>query len=157
MKRKLRIFICFFTIILSFFIIPTLDSTYAIENSLQKVAIEELSSGILLNDAYPTKDKYGKEQDGYKIKLKTNIEVEITLAFENTLPKDLPRLENNNLRYIILKNNEVYQECKELNNDGFLFKDKIEEDTVYEIRMWIKEDATIEAMGKYFSGKIVVF
>lgn len=157
MKRKLRILICFFILLSSFFIIPTLENAYAIEPALRKVKIEELSSGILLNDAYPTKDEIGKNQTGYKIKIKTNNKTSINLSFENTLEANLPRLENHNLRYIILKNNEIYQEPQELNHTGFLFEDTILEDTIYEIRMWIKEDAKLDAMGKYFSGKIVIF
>lgn len=78
------------------------------------------------------------------------------IKFINTLDPKYEALDTKFIRYQIIKNKEIYIDAKTIPSDGILFSDEVLEENVYELKLWISNDATIEAMGKYFSSKIAL-
>lgn len=164
MKKEIIFRITRITITILFLIISTIfkqdiSNVYASNinflNDYKKIKIKELSKGINLQEAYPLSDNIGMLNDGYKFKIEGQKDQRFTIYLNNEYKNIEERIPNKSIRYIILKDNEILINPTTLNSEGILFTDTIDQST-YELKMWISEDATNEVFGKYFLGKIAL-
>lgn len=164
MKKEIIFRITRITITILFLIISTIfkqdiSNVYASNinflNDHKKIKIKELSKGINLQNAYPLSDNIGMSNDGYKFKIEGPKDQRFTIYLNNEYKNIEERIPNKSIRYIILKDNEILINPTTLNSEGILFTDTINQST-YELKMWISEDATNEVFGKYFLGKIAL-
>ncbi len=164
MKKEIIFRITRITITIIFLIISTIfkqdiSNVYASNinflNDYKKIKIKELSKGINLQNAYPLSDNIGMSNDGYKFKIEGPKDQRFTIYLNNEYKNIEERIPNKSIRYIILKDNEILINPITLNSEGILFTDTINQST-YELKMWISEDATNEVFGKYFLGKIAL-
>lgn len=164
MKKEIIFRITRITITILFLIISTIfkqdiSNVYASNinflNNYKKIKIKELSKGINLQNAYPLSDNIGMSNDGYKFKIEGPKDQRFTIYLNNEYKNIEERIPNKSIRYIILKDNEILINPTTLNSEGILFTDTINQST-YELKMWISEDATNEVFGKYFLGKIAL-
>ena len=164
MKKEIIFRITRITITILFLIISTIfkqdiSNVYASNinflNNYKKIKIKELSKGINLQNAYPLSDNIGMLNDGYKFKIEGQKDQRFTIYLNNEYKNIEERIPNKSIRYIILKDNENLIKHTTLNSEGILFTDTIDQST-YELKMWISEDATNEVFGKYFLGKIAL-
>ena len=164
MKKEIIFRITRITITILFLIISTIfkqdiSNVYASNinflNDYKKIKIKELSKGINLQNAYPLSDNIGMLNDGYKFKIEGQKDQRFTIYLNNEYKNIEERIPNKSIRYIILKDNEILINPTTLNSEGILFTDTIDQST-YELKMWISEDATNEVFGKYFLGKIAL-
>ncbi len=125
----------------------------------QDITFVEKSDGIKLTNAYPLSDDEIDELKGYQFELKKkkkgNIAVTIGLV-KNAIPNEAQRLDNTFLKYQVIKNGDLIVVPTIVPEDGVLFTDVLEEDSTYEIKLWLSSSATNDAMGKYFSSKIAL-
>ena len=125
----------------------------------QDITFVEKSDGIKLTNAYPLSDDEIDELKGYQFELKKkkkgNIAVTIGLV-KNAIPNETQRLDNTFLKYQVIKNGDLIVVPTIVPEDGVLFTDVLEEDSTYEIKLWLSSSATNDAMGKYFSSKIAL-
>lgn len=164
MKKEIIFRITRITITILFLIISTIfkqdiSNVYASNinflNDYKKIKIKELSKGINLQEAYPLSDNIGMLNDGYKFKIEGQKDQRFTIYLNNEYKNIEERIPNKSIRYIILKDNEILINPTTLNSEGILFTDTIDQST-YELKMWISEDATNDVFGKYFLGKIAL-
>lgn len=137
----------------------SLNSSYAKElYEKNDVSFVEISDGIRLDNAYPVSDEIGKKYEGYKFKVINNSDIDSVyeVSFVNTLPEGYEQLPVELVKYQIIKNGEVFIDVNNLTNNEILFTDEVKEENIYELKLWIDNEATSEIMGKYFSRKIVL-
>lgn len=118
----------------------------------------ELSDGIKLEEAFPVSDEIGMKNDSYKFMIinDKNIKQNYKVYFVSTLPDNYEKLDNKFIRYQIIKDGNIFIDSKTIPADGFLFEDEVLDKNIYELKLWISNDATNEAMDKYFSAKISI-
>jgi len=171
-ERRSHIFsiigVSLFLIIMTIFVyLPkqeNLLSSIAFLQNEKRFYMEELSNGILLHDAIPTRDSKAQENDPYRFQVVNNSNSDITyqIIFKNNEEKAKSQgkevLPNRYLRYSLNSNGDVFVEPSTLSNDGILYTAKIKADSsqTFEFRMWLDYDADDGAMNKIFIGKISV-
>ena len=90
-------------------------------------------------------------------KVKTgNIGDIVVGTVKNAIPNETQRLDNTFLKYQVIKNGDLIVVPTIVPEDGVLFTDVLEEDSTYEIKLWLSSSANNDAMGKYFSSKIAL-
>ena len=123
----------------------------------KKTSFIELSNGINIDNAYPVNDEIGSQGDSYKFKIinNDNKNKTITIGVINNLNNNF--ISYNNIRYQVIKNNEIFIKSQDLNNNGILFNDEITKENTYEIRFWINQNTPFdEILDKSFSIKIAL-
>ena len=159
---SVSLFLMFMT---SFVYLPkqeNLLSSMAFLQNQKRFYMQDLSSGILLKDAYPTSDSTGLKNDAYKFKIVNNSNSKITyqIVFQNNEEqaklKGKEVLPNKYLRYVINKENELFKNIQNLSDDGILYTATIDakSEEPFEFRMWLDYNADNGAMDKIFIGKI---
>lgn len=159
---SVSLFLMFMT---SFVYLPkqeNLLSSMAFLQNQKRFYMQDLSSGILLKDAYPTSDSTGLKNDAYKFKIVNNSNSKITyqIVFQNNEEqaklKGKEVLPNKYLRYVINKENEPFKNIQNLSDDGILYTATIDakSEETFEFRMWLDYNADNGAMDKIFIGKI---
>lgn len=139
-------------------------SSLAFLQNQQRFYIEDLSSGILLNDATPVSDERGLEFTPYRFKVVNNSDstLEYNIIFKNNeekaKAKGLEVLPNKYLRYSLKEGYNKALEPKTLGEDGILYTASIPANSavIYEFRMWLDWNADNGAMNKIFIGKIEI-
>lgn len=166
MKNELKfritriIFILIFLVFSSILWKDTYNDNISAKNyldSLSNTNFVELSNGINMTSAYPVNDNIGSRGESYKFKIinNGNDKEDITIVVLNSLDNDY--ISYDNIRYQVIKNNEVFIESKTLNNNGIMFYDSVNSENIYEVKFWIKEDASIyEIIDKSFRVKIAL-
>lgn len=136
----------------------TINALLYNDSARKDITLIELSDGIRLKDVYPTKDEIGANYEGYTFKVinNTNEKQTYKISLVNTLDEKYEALDKKFIRYQIIKNGEILISADTIANDGILFIDEVLDENIYELKLWISIDATIEAMGKYFSSKIAL-
>ena len=137
-------------------------SSYAFLQNQQSFYMEELTSGILLKDAYPTKDENGLQNDPYTFKVVNTSNKDITyqIKFENNeeqaKEKGLEVLPNKYLRYSLNESTANNLEAKTLSDDGILLTTpiKAKSTTVFDYRMSLDYNSDEGAMNKIFIGTV---
>mgnify|MGYP004666633367 FL=1 len=159
---SVSLFLMFMT---SFVYLPkqeNLLSSMAFLQNQKRFYMQDLSSGILLKDAYPTSDSTGLKNDAYKFKIVNNSNSKITyqIVFQNNEEqanlKGKEVLPNKYLRYVINKENEPFKNIQNLSDDGILYTATIDakSEETFDFRMWLDYNADNGAMDKIFIGKI---
>lgn len=130
----------------------------------QKFYMEELSDGILLNDAYPVTDAQGMGYEPYRFRIvnNSNYDISYQIKFNNnekkikSLGKEV--LPNKYLRYIIKEENEEYTLANTLGDDSIIYSSIIPANSkkVFEFKMWLDYNSDSNAMNKTFIGKIEI-
>lgn len=161
--RVIRIFVVSLFLLITYILRDDLDKAYALSNNFlssysNKVSLVELSDGINLVDALPVLDEVGKNYNGFTFKVVNNLENEqlVKIYFNNTYEVVDDRLSHSNIRYVVYKNGEVFKDCSNLSEDGFLFEDVVRNSNVYELKIWISYDSGFEILDKKFVGKITL-
>lgn len=166
MKKELRFRIIRIIFVLSYLIFATIvwKNAYINNinvknylNNLNNTSLIELSNGININNAYPTSDEIGSTNESYKFKIINNNSntKPITIVAINNLENDY--ISFNNIRYQVIKNNEIFIESKTLNDEGIMFNDIVNNEDTYEIKFWIDSKTSIyDILDKSFSVKISV-
>lgn len=137
-------------------------SSLAFLQNQQRFYIEDLSSGILLNDATPVSDERGLEFEPYKFKVVNTSDsaIKYNIVFRNNeekaKAKGLEVLPNKYLRYSLKEGYKANLEPATLQEDGILYTTTIPSNStvVFEFRMWLDWNADNGAMNKIFIGKI---
>ena len=130
----------------------------------QAFYMEDLSEGVLLKSAVPTKDSEGLENDPYKFQVvnKSNKNITYQIVFKNNEEKAKERgkevLPSHYLRYSVSDSNDTNLEVKTLSDDGILVTTTITPHSteVFNFRMWLDYNADDGAMDKIFIGTIEV-
>jgi hypothetical protein len=159
---SVSLFLMFMT---SFVYLPkqeNLLSSMAFLQNQKRFYMQDLSSGILLKDAYPTSDSTGLKNDAYKFKIvnSSNSKITYQIVFQNNEEqaklKGKEVLPNKYLRYVINKENEPFKNIQNLSDDGILYTATIDakSEETFEFRMWLDYNADNGAMDKIFIGKI---
>ncbi len=166
MKKELKFRITRIIIVSIFFICTTILWKNAYINNINaknylydisSTHFIELSDGINLNNAYPVSDEIGSMGDSYKFKIVNDntYNKNITIVALSNLENDY--ISFNNIRYQVLKNNEIFIESNTLNNDGIMFNDTVSNENIYEVKFWIDSNTSIyDILDKSFSVKITV-
>lgn len=157
----------FLIIMTTFVYLPkqeNLLSSLAFLQNAQKFYMKDLSSGILLHDATPTKDSKALENEPYRFQVVNNSNSDITyqIVFKNNEEKAKERgkeiLPNRYLRYSLTSINGSLVEPSTLSDDGILYTTTIKANTTETIdfRMWLDWEADNGAMNKIFIGRIEI-
>lgn len=168
-KRLLEIaFVSIFLIVVTSFVyLPNhknLLSALAFLDGQQSFYMEDISSGILLKSAVPTKDSDGLKNDPYTFRVVNNSNKNITyeIVFKSNSEKAKERgkevLPNHYLKYSVSNSDDTNLEAKTLPDDGILLTTTIPPHTnqVFNFRMWLDFDADDGAMDKIFIGTLEV-
>lgn len=137
-------------------------SSFAFLHNQQRFYMKDLSSGILLSNASPTKDSSALSIDPYRFQVVNNSDSDITyqIVFKNNEEKAKARgkevLPNKYLRYSLIGSNNKKVEPATLSTDGILYTTTIQANSVenFDFRMWLDYNADNGAMNKIFIGKI---
>ena len=174
MKKEIRnrllsiIAVSTFLIVMTTFVyVPrqtNLLSALSFLNQQQSFYMVDVSEGLLLKNAVPTKDSEGVEIDPYTFKVVNNTNKNITynIIFKNNSEKAEERgkevLANKYLRYVVSDSEDTNLEVKTLSDDGILLTTTITPNTeqVFNFRMWLDYNADDGAMNKIFVGTILV-
>ena len=174
MKKEIRnrlfsiIVVSMFLIIMTTFVyLPrqtNLLSALAFLDHEQSFYMEDLSEGLLLKSAVPTKDSEGLEIDPYTFQVVNNSNRNITyqIVFKNNAEKAKERgkevLPSHYLKYVVSDDNDTNLEVKTLNENGILLTTTITPHSkqVFNYRMWLDYDADDDAMNKIFIGTLEV-
>lgn len=128
-------------------------------NGVQSFYMEDLSSGVLLKDANPTKDEDGLKIDPYKFQVvnKSNRNITYKIVFKNKVEDESVRLANKYLRYSISTENGS-EEISTLSDDSIILTTTITPNTtqVFNFKMWLDYNSDDDAFGKRFSGVIQI-
>lgn len=157
----------FLIIMTTFVYLPkqeNLLSSFAFLQREQSFYMKELTSGILLHDAYPMQDSTALKNDPYSFQIINNTNKTITyqIIFKNNEEKAKAKgkevLPNHYLRYSLIENNNNLVEPTNLTDDGILYTATIKPNTTetYDFRMWLDFNADNGAMNKIFIGTIEV-
>jgi len=139
-------------------------SSFAFLQNIQNFYMKELTSGILLHDAIPTKDEKAMENSPYTFQVVNNSNEDITyqIVFKNNEEKAKAKgkevLPNRYLRYSLTSNNNTIVEPSTLSDDGILYTTTIKANSTetYDFRMWLSYYADNGAMNKIFIGKVEI-
>ena len=139
-------------------------SSFAFLQAQKSFYVEELSSGILLNDATPTLDEKGLQNDPYTFKVinNTNKDIVYQIKFNNNEEKIKAKgkevLPNRYLRYNLQLENTDIVKTATLPEDGILYEASIpaNSEIIFNFRMWLDYNADNGAMNKTFIGKIEI-
>ena len=157
----------FLIIMTTFVYLPrqtNLLSALAFLNQEQSFYMVDLSEGLLLKSAVPTKDSEGLEIDPYTFQVVNNSNKNITynIVFKNNAEKAKERgkevLPSHYLKYVVSDNNDKNLEVKTLSDDGILLTTTITPHSkqVFNFRMWLDYNADEGAMNKIFIGTLEV-
>lgn len=157
----------FLIIMTTFVYLPkqeSLLSSLAFLQSAQRFYMKDLSSGILLHDATPTKDSKALEYEPYRFQVINTSKSDITyqIVFKSDVDKAKERgkeiLPYRYLRYSLSDISGTLVEPSTLSEDGILYTTTIKADSVETIdfRMWLDWDADNGAMDKIFIGRIEI-
>ena len=145
-----------------FFYIPKqnlLASSFSFLQMQRSFYVEDLSSGILLHDAYPIEDKYGIKNEPYTFKVVNDSKKEIKykIIFSNDEEID-NLLENKYLRYALSNIDDSNIEAKTLSDDGIILETTLKANSsqTFNFRMWLDYNSDNGAMGKLFVGTIKI-
>ena len=169
-KRRLLsiISISIFLILMTTFVyLPkqqNLLSSFAFLQSQRSFYMQDLTTGVLLKDAYPTKDEMGLKNNPYTFKVVNNTNKDITynIIFQNNETKALERekdvLPNRYLRYSLSDINDTNLEANTLPNDGIILTTTIKanSESIFNFRMWLDYNSDEGAMNKIFIGNIKI-
>ncbi|MEG1495456.1 MAG: hypothetical protein RR047_03315 [Bacilli bacterium] len=124
--------------------------------------LEELNDGFKLENVFPTSDEYGKTQKPFMFQIVNNLgkEVDYKIIFTNqvnSLPHPEKALNNNNLRYQLICN-KVEGPVQNLATSGLILIQNIKANSkdIYELRVWLDQEAGNEAQDKEFKGYIAI-
>ena len=157
----------FLIIMTTFVYLPkqqTLLSSFAFLEKAQSFYMKELTSGILMHDANPTKDENAKNNTPYTFQVVNNSDKDITyqILFKNNeekaKAKGMEVLPSRYLRYSLMSNNSNIVEPSTLSEDGVLYETTIKANSTetYDFRMWLSYYADNGAMNKIFIGKVEI-
>ncbi len=130
-------------------------------NNSARLAFQDLSEGISLENALPVSDLEGSSVEPYEFAI-TNYGMTTRgyeIVFENVADDTgCEVLANQYLRYTIQKDEEAYTDAVNLTEDGTLLSDVLlpNEKHSYRLKFWIDEAADNEAMGKCFQAQVSV-
>lgn len=128
-------------------------------DGVQSFYMEDLSSGVLLRNANPTKDIDGLKLDPYIFQVvnKSNKNITYKIVLENQVKDETIKLANKYLRYSISTENGV-DEVNTLNDDSIILTTTIAPNStqVFSFRMWLDYDCDNDAFGKAFSSVIKI-
>ena len=174
MKNDIRkhvlsiVFVSLFLILMTTFVyLPNSEnmaSALAFLNGEQSFYMEDVSTGLLLKDAVPTKDSKGLEIEPYTFRVvnKTKHNITYQIVFKNNeekaKEKGMEVLDNKYLRYAISYNTDTNIEANTLPEDGVLgtFTALPNSKQLVDFRMWLDYNADDGAMDKIFIGTIEV-
>lgn len=124
--------------------------------------LEELNDGFQLTDVYPTSDATGLKQDAFLFQVVNNLTEDITyeVHFQNDISKlsnSEKALKNRLLRYQVIRNGEK-SAISNLNTDGKIVVGTVlaNSSDVYELRVWLDQEAGNEAQDKEFCGVVSI-
>ena len=157
----------FLIIMTTFVYLPSQEnllSALAFLHDEQSFYMEDLSEGILLRSAVPTKDSEGLKNDPYTFQVvnKSNKNITYQIIFRNNKEKAKERgkevLPSHYLKYVVSDSNDTNLEVNTLSEDGILLTTTITPNSteVFNFRMWLDYDADEGAMDKVFIGTIEV-
>lgn len=157
----------FLIIMTTFVYIPkqeNLLSSLAFLQNQRNFYMKDVSSGILLHDAIPTKDVKALENEPYRFQVVNNSNSDITyqIIFKNNEEKAKLRgkevLPNCYLRYSLTDTNNTIVSPSTLSDDGVLYTATIKANTIetFDFRMWLDYNADNGAMNKIFIGNIEI-
>ena len=141
-----------------------LSSALAFLNHEKSFYMQDITKGVLLNNAVPVKDSEGLENDPYTFKVVNNSNKNITynIVFRNdeekAKAKGMELLPNKYLRYSVSNANATNLEGKTLSNDGILLTTTItpHSEQVFDFRMWLDYNSDDGAFDKIFIGSIAI-
>lgn len=166
MEKELRFRIIRIIFVLTYLVFASILWKNAYDNnvnakgyldSVSSTHFVELSDGINLTNAYPVSDEIGSTNESYKFKIVNDDSSTkpITIIALNNLDNDYISFDN--IRYQVIKNNEIFIESNTLNNEGIMFNDIVNDENTYEIKFWIDNNANMyDILDKSFSVKISV-
>lgn len=157
----------FLIVATTFIYIPkqaSLMSSFAFLQNVQNFYMKELTSGILLHDAMPTKDEKALQNSPYTFQVVNNSDKDITyqILFKNNEEKAKAKgkevLPNRYLRYSLINNNKTIVEPSTLSDDGILYTTTIKANSTqtFDFRMWLSYYADNGAANKIFIGKVEI-
>lgn len=157
----------FLIIMTTFVYLPkqtNLLSALAFLNGEQAFYMEDLSEGVLLRSAVPTKDSEGLKNDPYQFQVvnKSSKNITYQIVFKNNEEKAKLKgkevLPSHYLRYSVSDSNDTNLEAKTLTDDGILLTTTITPNSTetFNFRMWLDFNADDGAMDKVFIGTIEV-
>ena len=137
-------------------------SSLAFLQNVQNFYMKDLSSGILLRNAIPTKDHKALENEPYRFQVVNNSKHDITYKIvfvsneEKAKEKGKEILPNKYLRFSLSTEDKTLVEPTTLADDGILYTTTIKAKSTETIdfRMWLDYYADNGAMNKIFIGKI---
>lgn len=163
MKRKylrLRIiFVSIFLVVSTFvFYMPKREQLAAAMSyltTIDRLSINEVTDGIILEKNYPVKDSVGLtlKETIFKVTNGNNSDVRYKLSLDGTKNNNLNLT---NIKYVYKIDNGEYSEIKKINADGVIDINNISKNTevTYYIKFWLDYDSTNDVYGKKFEAAI---
>lgn len=156
--RIIRILIVLFIFVGMTFLYKEKNIEYSMNmkylSGRNNLGLVEYTSGINLEEAYPVSDEVGSLNEGHKFSINNDIDYRFNIYLTGNDAQD--SLPNYDIRYMILKNGVVFVDATTLADNGFLFSDNGTSEDVYELKLWISDEAGFEILGKQFSGKVTL-
>ena len=136
-----------------------MSSALAFASGVQNFYMEDLTTGVLLKNADPTKDEEGLKLDPYKFQVvnKTNKNITYNIVFKNKVEDENEKLANKYLRYSISTEEDI-NEVSTLGEDSIILTTVIPPHAtqVFSLRLWLDYNCDNDAFGKRFSGVIQI-
>ena len=141
-----------------------LTSALAFLSHEKSFYMQDITEGVLLHNAIPTKDSVGLENDPYTFKVVNNTNHNITykIVFKSdkakVLESGMELLPNKYLRYSVSNSDDTNLEANTLSDDGILLTTTIppHSEQVFNFRMWLDYNADDGAFDKIFVGSIAI-
>ena len=141
-----------------------LTSALAFLNHEKSFYMQDVTEGVLLNNATPIEDSEGLENKPYTFKVvnKSNSNITYKIVFKNDEKKakaqGMELLSNKYLRYSISNVDDTNLEANTLSDDGILLTTTItpHSEQVFNFRMWLDYNADDGAFDKIFIGSIAI-
>ena len=174
MKREIRERLLSIALVSAFLIFMTafvylpkqenLSSAFAFLNNQKSFYLHDISEGVLLKNAIPTKDSEGLKNDPYVFEVVNNSNKNITYSIvfknneEKAKAKGMEVLDNHYLKYAISDTNDTDIEANILPDDGVMLTTTITPHSKqqFNFRMWLDYDADDGSIDKVFIGSLEV-
>lgn len=139
-------------------------TSLAFLNNQKSFYMQDVTSGILLRDAYPVKDEKGLENEPYTFKVVNNTNKDITynIIFKNNEEKAKEQgkevLPSKYLRYSLSNIDDTNKTANTLSEDGILLTTTIKANStsVFNFRMWLDYNSDEGAFNKVFIGTVKI-
>jgi len=125
---------------------------------LDSIIIRNISDDLSLEYNFPISDNMGKKTEAYLFEIQNISSTTETynIVFQTGMGSDITKLDNNAVKYMLYKDDELIKDISVLQNDGIIITDELigKSSAKYSLKFWITKDTTCDLSGKTFAPTI---